>query len=59
MIDLRLFQTVYQQWSDGQTNIAARWVDFVELVSRMSKVPQDEVARQLQKTNWFKWTREE
>jgi len=55
MSDLRFLQTIYEQWSCGQSNVAARWLDFVELASKQTGQAQDEIVRQLQKTYWFKW----
>ena len=54
MVDLRLLQIMYQQWSDGQTNIAVRWMDFIELASRSTGLAQDQLMRELQKCYWFK-----
>ena len=53
MTDLRLLQQVYQQWSDGQSNLAARAVDFVELASRITGTPPDRLMRDLQRCSWF------
>jgi len=54
MVDLRFLQMMYQQWSDGQTNIASRWIDFIELASRSTGLAQDQLMRELQKCYWFK-----
>jgi len=54
MVDLRFLQMMYQQWSDGQTNIASRWIDFIELASRHTGLAQDQLMRELQKCYWFK-----
>jgi hypothetical protein len=55
MSDLRFLQTIYEQWACGQSNVALRWLDFVELASKQTGQAQDEIVRQLQKTHWFKW----
>lgn len=54
MADLRLLKQVYQQWSDGQSNLAVRARDFVELASRLTGMPADQLMRELQKCYWFK-----
>ena len=54
-MDIRFLQTMYQQWSDGQSNAQSRWLDFVELASRQTGVAQDQLMRELQKCYWFKW----
>jgi hypothetical protein len=54
MTDLRLLQTVYQQWSDGQSNVANRAVDFLELAHRLTGTPKDQLMRDLQQCVWFK-----
>jgi len=59
MIDLRFLQMMYQQWSDGQSDIASRWVDFIEFAARHSNHDTEELRGALQKTYWFKWRREE
>lgn len=53
MVDLRFLQKMYQQWSDGQSHLAARWMDFVDLASRHTGVAQDQLLRELQKCYWF------
>jgi hypothetical protein len=58
-MDLRFLETVYQQWANGQTDPAARWLDFVELASRQTYTGQVEIMEALQKTPWFQWRREE
>jgi len=58
-MDTKFLQTMYQQWIDGQTDPAARWLDFIELACHTTRVSQDELMRELQKTRWFRWRREE
>lgn len=53
MADLRFLKTVYQQWSDGQSNVASRAVDFVELAHRLTHESKDQLMRELQKCYWF------
>ena len=54
MTDLRFLQTVYQQWSDGQSEVASRARDFVEMAHRLTGEPQDQLMRELQQCSWFK-----
>jgi len=54
MTDLRFLQNVYQQWSDGQSNVGSRSVDFIELAHQLTRVPKDQLMRDLQKCYWFK-----
>lgn len=54
MADLRFLKTIYEQWACGQ-NAQARWLDFVEMASRMTNTPRDQLMRELQKCYWFKW----
>lgn len=59
MIDLRFLQMMYQQWSDGQHDVAGRWIDFIEFAARHTHQNTEELRQALQKTYWFKWRREE
>ena len=54
MTDLRFLQTVYQQWSDGQSDLASRARDVIELASRITGTPPDQLMRELQRCSWFK-----
>ena len=54
MTDLRFLQTVYQQWSDGQSNPGNRSGDFLELACRLTGTPKDQLMRELQQCTWFK-----
>ena len=54
MTDLRFLQQVYQQWSNGQSDTGARAIDFIEMASRLTGTPQDQLMRELQKCYWFK-----
>jgi hypothetical protein len=54
MIDLRFLQTVYQQWSDGQSNPGTRAGDFLELAHRLTGTPKDQLMRELHRCKWFK-----
>jgi hypothetical protein len=58
-MDIRFLQTIYQQWSDGQSDVAARWVEFIEFASKQLHQDQETLRRELQKTHWFQWRREE
>ena len=53
MIDLRFLKTVYEQWACGQ-DAAVRWLDFVEMASRITGASKDQLMRELQKCYWFK-----
>lgn len=53
-MDIRFLQTMYQQWSDGQSNATARYIDFLEMASKQIGVAQDQLMRELQKCYWFK-----
>ena len=55
MIDLRFLQIIYQQWAQGQSNAAYRYIDFIEMASKQTGVAQDQLMRELQKCYWFKW----
>lgn len=59
MIDLRFLQVMYQQWSDGQSDVASRWIDFIEFAAKQTNQNQEELRQALQKTYWFNWRREE
>ena len=59
MIDLRLLQTMYQQWCQGNSDITHRWIDFVENSARSMNADPADVMRELQKCSWFDWEREE
>jgi hypothetical protein len=54
MLDHRFLQQVYQQWSDGQSDVSSRAADFVELAHRLTSAPKDQLMRELQKCSWFK-----
>ena len=55
MIDLRFLQIMYQQWEQGQSNAAYRYIDFIEMASKQTGVAQDQLMRELQKCYWFRW----
>lgn len=55
MIDRNYYYKIYQQWSDGQSDIASRWMDFVEMVSKNSNKSQTQIMEELKKFKWFKW----
>ena len=44
---------MYQQWADGQTDAAYRWLDFVEMAARVNSTTADQVMKELQKCRWF------
>ena len=53
MADLRFLKMVYQQWSDGQSDRGGTAVDFVEMASRLTGTPQDQLMKELQTCVWF------
>ena len=52
-MDLKFIQHVYNQWAHGH-NAAARWWEFIEMISRMNKVNTQDLAKELEKCAWFK-----
>ena len=46
-------KNMYQQWADGQTDAAQRWLDFVEMAARVHCTTPDHVMKELQKCRWF------
>ena len=54
MFDSNFYYKIYQQWSDGQSDIDSRWMDFVKLVSKESGKTQTQVMCELKKCKWFK-----
>ena len=59
MIDLRMLQTMYQQWCQGNNEFCHRWFDFVESSARSMNANPADVMRELKKCEWFQWEREE
>lgn len=55
MIDLRFLQMMYQQWSDGQSMLTSRWLDFIEFASRHTNQSKEDLEQALKKTYWFQW----
>ena len=53
MVDLRLLQSMYQQWCQGNENAAFRYLDFIEMASKQMSIAQDQLMRELQKCSWF------
>ena len=49
----RILQEMYQQWADGQTDVAQRWLVFVEMAARVYCTTPDQVMKELQKCSWF------
>jgi len=58
MVDLRFLQMMYQQWSDGQSMLTNRWIDFIEFAARHTNKSQEEIEQALKRTNWFQWPKE-
>lgn len=54
MVDYRYFQVMYQQWCDGQSNAATRWMDFINMASRNSGIQTEILMKELFKCSWFK-----
>ena len=49
----RMLQEMYQQWADGQSDVARRWLEFVEMAARVHRITPDQVMKELQKCSWF------
>jgi hypothetical protein len=58
MIDTRFLQMMYQQWSDGQTMLTSRWLDFIEFAARHTNQSQEDLEKTLKRTMWFQWPKE-
>lgn len=58
MIDLRFLQMMYQQWSDGQTMLANRWIDFIDFAAKHTHRSKEELEEALKRTYWFQWPKE-
>jgi hypothetical protein len=54
-MDMRFLQSIYQQWCQGQTNAAFRYIDFLEMASKQMGIAQDQLMRELQKCYWFEY----
>jgi len=52
-MDQWTLKNMYQQWADGQTNAAQRWLDFVEMAARVHGTTADQIMKELQKCSWF------
>jgi hypothetical protein len=55
MYNDRFLQMMYQQWSDGQSDVTARWRAFVELAARHNAVTVEVMLEELKKYQWFSW----
>ena len=49
----RILQEMYQQWIQGQSDVAQRWLDFVEMAARVHRTTPDHIMKELQKCRWF------
>lgn len=58
MIDTRFLQMMYQQWSDGQSMLTNRWLDFIDFAARHTHQSKEEIEQALKKTYWFQWPKE-
>ena len=52
-MDQWTLKNMYQQWADGQSDVASRWLDFVEMAARVYGTTPDQVMKELQKCQWF------
>ena len=52
-MDQWTLKNMYQQWADGQSDVASRWLDFVEMAARVYGITPDQVMKELQKCQWF------
>jgi hypothetical protein len=52
-MDQWMLKNMYQQWIQGQSNAAQRWLDFVEMAARVNCTTADQVMKELQKCSWF------
>ena len=44
---------IYQQWRQGNDDYISRYMEFVEMVSRMHNLTPEESMSMLEKTYWF------
>lgn len=58
MVDLRFLHMMYQQWSDGQTMLTNRWIDFIEFAAKHTHNTKEEIEKELKGTYWFHWPKE-
>ena len=49
---------MYQQWSDGQTMLTNRWIDFIEFAAKHTHNTKEEIEKELKGTYWFHWPKE-
>jgi len=52
-MDQWTLKNMYQQWADGQTDVASRWLDFVEMAAQAQGTTADQIMKELQKCSWF------
>lgn len=52
-MDRRFLEIMYQQWQQGMTDYANRWIDFVEMAARVNGTTADQIMKELQKCSWF------
>jgi hypothetical protein len=52
-MDRRFLEHMYQQWSQGTTDYADRWLDFVEMAAHVNGTTADQIMKELQKCSWF------
>jgi len=52
-MDRRFLEIMYQQWSQGMTDYAHRWIDFVEMAAKVNGTTADQIMKELQKCHWF------
>lgn len=52
-MDQWTLKNMYQQWANGQTDVASRWLDFVEMAAQAQGTTADQIMKELQKCSWF------
>ena len=55
-MDYRFYQIMYQQWSNGQSNPASRYMDFIKMASKQGGINPDTLKKELIRCSWFKHT---
>jgi hypothetical protein len=53
MYNGQFLQMMYQQWSNGQSDVARRWSAFVEFAARHNHTTTELMLEELKKYRWF------
>ena len=51
---MRHLEHIYQQWQQGNSNYIIRYMDFVQIASKILNRPAEESLRILEQTIWFR-----